>query len=149
MMKTFSFTALGCKVNQYEIRSIAAQLQAYGLQPVAFGEKSDLCVINTCCVTGESEAKSRKIISRARRTSPQAVIVITGCYAQIADQLPRYVDLLVPNTEKDQCVDKIVAYLAQKGVLLSRTEEVHYQPLLHDRTRATVKVQDGCDSFCS
>ncbi len=148
-MKTFSFTALGCKVNQYEIRSMAAQLQAYGLQPIAFGEKADLCIINTCCVTGESEAKSRKIISRARRTSPDAVIVITGCYAQIAQELPRYVDLLVPNTEKDRCVEKIVAYLAQRNIHLKKEENIHYQPLLHDRTRATVKVQDGCDSFCS
>lgn len=148
-MKTFSFTALGCKVNQYEIRSIAAQLQAYGLQPVAFGEKADLCVINTCCVTGESEAKSRKVISRARRTSPDAVIVITGCYAQITDDLPRHVDLLVPNTEKNQCVEKIIDYLAKKNIRLIREEDAHYQPLLHDRTRATVKVQDGCDSFCA
>lgn len=148
-MKTFSFTALGCKVNQYEIRSIAAQLQAYGLQPVAFGEKVDLCIINTCCVTGESEAKSRKIISRARRISPDAVIVITGCYAQIAQDLPRYVDLLVPNTEKDQCVEKIVEYLAGRQIHLKKEEDAHYQPLVHDRTRATVKVQDGCDSFCS
>lgn len=148
-MKTFSFTALGCKVNQYEIRSIAAQLQAYGLRPVAFGEKADLCVINTCCVTGESEAKSRKVISRARRTSPDAVIVITGCYAQITDNLPRYVDLLVPNTEKDRCAEEIIDYLAQQGIRLTREENAHYQPLLHDRTRATVKVQDGCDSFCA
>ncbi len=148
-MKTFSFTALGCKVNQYEIRSIAAQLQAYGLQPIAFGEKADLCIINTCCVTGESEAKSRKIISRARRTSPDAVIVITGCYAQMAQELPNHVDLLVPNTEKDRCVERIVAYLAQRNIHLKKEENVHYQPLLHDRTRATVKVQDGCDSFCS
>ncbi len=148
-MKTFSFTALGCKVNQYEIRSIAAQLQAYGLQPIAFGEKADLCIINTCCVTGESEAKSRKIISRARRISPDAVIVITGCYAQMAQELPNYVDLLVPNTEKDRCVERIVAYLAQRNIHLKKEEDIHYQPLLHDRTRATVKVQDGCDSFCS
>ena len=148
-MKTFSFTALGCKVNQYEIRSIAAQLQAYGLSPVAFGEKADLCVINTCCVTGESEAKSRKVISRARRTSPDAVIVITGCYAQITEDLPRHVDLLVSNSDKDRCVEKIVAFLAQNGIQLSKEEDAHYQPLLHDRTRATVKVQDGCDSFCS
>ncbi len=148
-MKTFSFTALGCKVNQYEIRSIAAQLQAYGMQPIAFGEKADLCIINTCCVTGESEAKSRKIISRARRTSPDAVIVITGCYAQMAQKLPNGVDLLVPNTEKDRCVERIVAYLAQRNIHLKKEENIHYQPLLHDRTRATVKVQDGCDSFCS
>lgn len=148
-MKTFSFTALGCKVNQYEIRAMAAQLQAYGLQPLAFGEKVDLCIINTCCVTGESEAKSRKIISRARRTSPDAVIVITGCYAQIAQEIPRHVDLMVPNTEKDRCVEMIVAYLAKRNIYLKKEENIHYQPLLHDRTRATVKVQDGCDSFCS
>ena len=148
-MKTFSFIALGCKVNQYEIRSIAAQLQAYGLRPVAFGERADLCVINTCCVTGESEAKSRKVISRAHRTSPDAWIVITGCYAQIADTLPQHVDLLVPNSDKDRCVEKIVEFLAQNGIQLHKEEETHYQPLLHDRTRATVKVQDGCDSFCS
>ena len=148
-MKTFSYTALGCKVNQYEIRAIAAQLQAYGLQPVAFGQKADLCVINTCCVTGESEAKSRKVISRARRTSPEAVIVITGCYAQIAEGLPRNVDLLVPNTDKEHCVERIVSFLARRGVTLTKEQEVHDRPLLHDRTRATVKVQDGCDSFCA
>ncbi len=148
-MKTYSFTALGCKVNQYEIRTIAAQLQDYGMQMVPFGEKADLCIINTCCVTAESEAKSRKIIARARRNSPDAVLVITGCYAQMLKECPSGVDLLVPNTEKDQCIDKIVAYLADKGVALKKEHDPHFHYLTHDRTRATVKVQDGCDSFCS
>lgn len=148
-MKTYSFTALGCKVNQYEIRSIAAQLQAYGLQMVPFGEASDLCIINTCCVTAESEAKSRKIIARARRNSPNAMIVITGCYAQMAKECPSGVNLLVPNTDKDQCVDKIVAYLLERGITLRKEQSPHFHYLTHDRTRATVKVQDGCDSFCS
>lgn len=148
-MKTYSFTALGCKVNQYEIRSIAAQLQGYGLQMVPFGEKADLCIINTCCVTAESEAKSRKIIARARRSSPDAIFVITGCYAQILKERPVGVDIWVPNTEKDQCVDKIVAYLAERGVTLRKDPNPHFHYLTHDRTRATVKVQDGCDSFCS
>lgn len=148
-MKTYSFTALGCKVNQYEIRTIAAQLQDYGLQMVSFGEKADLCIINTCCVTAESEAKSRKIIARARRISPDAVLVITGCYAQIVKECPVGVDLLVPNTEKDQCVDKIIAFLLDKGVALKKEHSPHFHYLSHDRTRATVKVQDGCDSFCS
>lgn len=148
-MKTYSFTALGCKVNQYEIRTIAAQLQDYGLQMVPFGEKADLCIINTCCVTAESEAKSRKMIARARRNSPDAVVVITGCYAQIAKECPSGVDLLVPNTEKEQCVDKIVAYLSEHGVNLKKEQSPHFHYVSHDRTRATVKVQDGCDSFCS
>lgn len=148
-MKTYSFTALGCKVNQYEIRTIAAQLQEYGLRMVPFGEQTDLCIINTCCVTAESEAKSRKIIARARRNAPNAVLVITGCYAQIAKDCPAGVDILVPNTEKDHCVEKIVAYLSKRGVHLKKNLVPHFQYLTHDRTRATVKVQDGCDSFCS
>ncbi len=148
-MKTFSFMALGCKVNQYEVRTIAAQLMAYGLQATPFNEQADLCIINTCCVTSESEAKSRKIISRARRTSPNAVIVITGCYAQIAQTLPDAVDLCVPNTDKERCAQIIVEYLSQRGIFLEKQTDVHIQPLLHDRTRATIKVQDGCDNFCS
>ncbi len=146
---TFRYAAFGCKVNQYEIRACAAALQDYGLAATAFGRPADVCVINTCCVTGESEAKSRKMIHRARRASPDGVLVVTGCFSQITKESIPEVDLIVANADKDRCAQLIMAFLRERGADPAPTRPVHYEPLARDRTRATVKVQDGCDSFCS
>lgn len=143
----FSYYALGCKVNQCEVRTMAALLETYGFEAVPFGEPADLCIINTCCVTGEGEAKSRRTVARARRACPDGVLVVTGCSAQQDSKALSSADLVVPNAQKEHCVEWIVDLFRRRGVFLTANGE----PTLwgEDRTRAVVKVQDGCRSFCS
>lgn len=142
---TFRYTALGCKVNQCEIRQIAEELARGGLSPVPFETPADVTVINTCAVTAESGAKSRKLISRARRQRPDGVIAVTGCYAESEKGALKGADLVISNAEKDTCAEKILAFLKARGCAFSAASVL----LPQERTRATLKVQDGCDNFCA
>ncbi len=101
--RTFSVHTLGCKVNHADSEAIAAELIAQGMRPAAEGQAADVVVVNTCTVTHLGDRSSRQVISQARRSSPEALVVATGCYAQVSPQavaaLPG-VDLVVPNTKK-------------------------------------------------
>ncbi len=148
---TFSCTHLGCKVNECEVRYAARDLACAGFERVPFlKEKADIVIINTCCVTLESEAKSRKIISRARRENPDGLIAVTGCFSQMFPDaaLKSGADIIIPNNNKDGIYNAVCAELVKRGKIKS-IPEIKDGAVFADRTRAAVKVQDGCDNFCS
>lgn len=141
-MKTYALVTLGCKVNQYEGDRLKAQLT--GLTNVPFGRAADLFIINTCSVTAEAEAKARQLVNRAKRTAPDALVVLTGCWpkAQTDNFRSLGVDLFFDNTAKAD----LVKSLPLRGAIRSpATANI----AVTIRTRAFVKVQDGCDQFCS
>lgn len=150
MNKTFLYTSLGCKVNQYEIRACAALFERAGFEVV--GKNAAVCIVNTCCVTGESEAKSRRLIKRLRRENPNSVIAVTGCFSEINPETASLcgADIVVPNNDKDKLFELTCKYLLEKGILKEMPALCKGDIYIHsDRTRATVKVQDGCNNFCS
>ena len=162
-----SLYTLGCKVNQYETRDTAAELLRLGYQVVPFGQPADVCVVNTCSVTNDADAKSRAAIRRARRGGDDPLVVATGCYADVAPDEVRNlpgVAAVVPNHEKPRLAEVVDETLRRSGRLLFPLPEpatqappageelvqlmVEAEGVLA-RTRAVVKVQDGCNHFCS
>jgi threonylcarbamoyladenosine tRNA methylthiotransferase MtaB len=149
-MKVYLRT-LGCRLNQSEIDTMARQFQQQGHEVVYDPTEADQVVVNTCAVTREATASSRKLIREVGCTNPQAEITVTGCYAQLAPgeirPLPRVVNVL-DNLEKERLVETLT------GVPVARYE---LEPLVRDeqiggalgRTRAFIKVQDGCDNACT
>lgn len=161
---------LGCKVNAYETDAMAALLKEAGFEIVPFGEPADVYVINTCSVTNIADRKSRQMIHRARKMNPDAIVVAAGCYVQTAIDktgLDVDADIILGTGKKNDLVTEIVRYLAARGsdAGSARTEEgtlVDVADLRTDRsldglvlpkveghTRAYIKVQDGCDMYCS
>lgn len=142
---------LGCRLNQSEIDVMARQFQQQGHEVVQQPEQADLFVVNTCAVTREATASSRKLIRELGRANPEAQITVTGCYAQIAPEsikvLPQ-VDRIVDNVQKDRLVEQVTG---------RPVEPFDREPLERDevltgasgRTRAFVKVQDGCNNACT
>jgi threonylcarbamoyladenosine tRNA methylthiotransferase MtaB len=156
MPQSFSLHSIGCRLNQYEIAALATKLEAMGFQQVAFGEPAALTVINTCTVTGRADADARNAIRRARRSAPDAKIVVTGCFAQAqpdaVDALEQ-VDLRVDNADKDRLVARLVetfGYAVPFGVDFDRLNSPDFAVSSFGRhTRAMVKIQDGCEEACS
>jgi len=161
-MKTFSINTLGCKVNQYESQQIRQLLEKLGLSQVETAQKPDLAVINTCCVTHTASAKSRQNIRKAQKLSPDAVIVVSGCLptVQIGE-----LNNLGENVHLINHRDSLPATLAQlvgaqtdnygsKGLQFHRNNWAN-QPKLpqltafRGHTRAFLKIQDGCDGYCT
>lgn len=159
---TFAIATLGCKVNQYDSWQLARALRAKGFRQVPFGAPADVVIINSCTVTHVAEAKSRKLAARARRVSPDGLVILTGCAAELMVQrgisLPS-VDLLAGNDVKPELPDRIVALLKERWRQASApsVDPLPYaQPLMdepsdetHERARAFLKVQEGCDKFCT
>jgi threonylcarbamoyladenosine tRNA methylthiotransferase MtaB len=151
--KRFAIATLGCKVNQFETAEMIEQFLHTGWQQAAFGEAADLYLINTCTVTARSDAESRRLIRRARRANPQARVVVTGCYAQVAPEelkkLPE-VDLVLGNEEKKEICSMIRAGVHQVTDL---TRLNGAGPLrltsFAEHTRAFLQVQNGCEAGCS
>jgi len=149
----FAVATLGCKVNQFETADMIQQLKAEDWQLVPFGSEAELYLINTCTVTARSDAESRRLIRRARRSSPQARIVATGCYAQVMPQdlhaLPE-VDLVLGNEEKHTIMQHLVQGKHQVTDLSSLKGS---GPLrltsFAEHTRAFLQVQNGCEAGCS
>ena len=154
-----AFHTLGCKVNSYETQAILEQFTGLGFEIVPFTEKADVYVINTCSVTQVAEQKSRQMLHRAKRLNPNAVVIATGCYAQeegeklLSDES---IDLVVGNNIKSR-----IAELAEEA-LKNKAERAEVEDLTFCRdyepqtisdqgknVRAYVKIQDGCDRFCS
>ncbi len=157
-MPRAAFTSLGCRLNHTEAAGWAGQFAAKGYRIVPFGEDADLVVINTCSVTHRAEAHCRNTVRRALRRSPQAFVVVAGCYAQSGlDALREIpgVDMIVGTEFKDsfpeyldrprKLPDPVVLHSAR----ISREEFEVPSTGRHDSTRANLKVQDGCDFFCS
>ena len=154
----FGFYTLGCKTNQYETQAMEQLFAAMGHEVSSFDEKCDGYIINTCSVTAVADKKNRAIIRRCRRDNPQAVIGVCGCYTQHAPEAVRAlgVDVLGGSANRQEFVDLMLAAIASKepkehlDVALKRREfEVLPAGGLTERTRAMLKVQDGCVNFCS
>ena len=156
-MKKVAFCTLGCKVNQYETNAMEESFRNSGYEIVNFEEKADIYIINTCTVTNMSDKKSRQMLRKAKQLNQSAIVVAVGCYAQVSkDKLEEIeeVDLILGNNEKKEIVKYVEEFQEEKIVHL---EEVLYQKEFIDfgtttnmeKTRAVIKVQDGCDRFCS
>ena len=158
-MKVHFFT-LGCKTNTYESSAMGQSFTQKGYEITKDKEeKADIYIINTCSVTNIAERKSRQMMRQAKELNPEAIIVACGCYAQVAkDQIAQIdeVDLIIGSKEKNQIVDIIEEYLKNqnKEILISDImNESEYQDFesttMTELNRAVVKIQDGCDRFCS
>ncbi|MHB8895664.1 MAG: tRNA (N(6)-L-threonylcarbamoyladenosine(37)-C(2))-methylthiotransferase MtaB [Candidatus Geothermincolia bacterium] len=158
-MKSVALHTIGCKLNQHETNDIARQFVVRGWLPVAFGEPADVVVVNTCTVTAQSDSRCRAALRKARRESPGATIIATGCLAQAQPgaiaAMPE-VDLLLGNREKEQ----IFLHLDDDGrpsaarvaaAALDQETRPAFTPVtaFAGHTRAFVKIQDGCDAGCS
>ena len=156
-MKTVAFYTLGCKVNQYETNAMEQQFIKAGYKISQFNEKSDIYIINTCTVTNMSDKKSRQMLRKAKQLNEKSIVVAVGCYAQVAkDTLEEIdeIDLILGNNEKKDIVKYIEEYNKDKIMhledVMHQDEFVDFGTTVHmDKTRAVIKVQDGCDRFCS
>ncbi len=158
-MPTVAFHTLGCKVNFYDTEAIWRMFKANGYEHVPFEEKADVYVINTCTVTNTGDKKSRQVIRRAIRTNADATVVVTGCYAQIApDEIAAIqgVDLVVGNDRKTKIVELVEQvqreqhpYQSVGNILKTREFEEMDVPFFEERSRASLKIQDGCNNFCT
>jgi len=149
-MPTAAFTTLGCKVNQYETQKILESFEEAGFQVVPFDAPADVYVVNSCSVTSIAESKSRYTIRKAARTNPAAKVVVTGCAAQMSHNKGEEVpgaDVVVPNPVKLQALRYLLDAFPEFGQRVADPQEVPERP--RARTRATLKVQDGCSVYCS
>ncbi|MDD6328603.1 MAG: tRNA (N(6)-L-threonylcarbamoyladenosine(37)-C(2))-methylthiotransferase MtaB [Eubacteriales bacterium] len=157
--KKIAINTLGCKVNQYESDSMVDMLASHGCEIVSFQETADVYIINTCAVTNMAERKSRQIIHRAKKQNPDAVIVVTGCYVQSereAVETDEVVDLIIGNNRKNEIARILNSFFENKlpeDNYVEIADEKEYESMWlikpHEHTRAYVKVQDGCNNFCS
>ncbi len=168
-MKKVAFCTLGCKVNQYETNAMIEQFIKKGYEIVNFEEKADIYIINTCTVTNMADRKSRQMLRRVKEINSEALVVACGCYAQVAkeelEKIPE-IDLIYGTNEKNKIANYIEEYIkndakgtddAKENVPNASVTDVMYQKefldfgttLYTEKTRAVIKVQDGCDRFCS
>ncbi|MBE5922772.1 MAG: tRNA (N(6)-L-threonylcarbamoyladenosine(37)-C(2))-methylthiotransferase MtaB [Lachnospiraceae bacterium] len=145
---------LGCKVNSYETDLMTQKFIQAGYEVVPFGEEADIYVINTCTVTNVADRKSRQMLRRAKKTNPQAVVVAVGCYAQIAEQEADVADLWIGNNHKSEIVDIVKEYLTKHtNVYVEDTKGWEFEEskleMVTEHTRVSLKIQDGCNQFCS
>ena len=165
MKKTVSFYTLGCKVNQYETNAMEQQFIKNNYEIVENTQKADIYVINTCTVTNMAERKSRQMLRRVKEINPSAVLVVCGCYAQVAknelEQIPE-IDIILGINEKNEIVQIVENYIEKmaeqdKKSQKAEIDDVSKQKEFLDfgdvtyteKNRAVVKVQDGCNQFCS
>ncbi|GIV10772.1 MAG: tRNA (N(6)-L-threonylcarbamoyladenosine(37)-C(2))-methylthiotransferase MtaB [Fimbriimonadales bacterium] len=150
-MPTAAFTTLGCKVNQYETQKILESFEAQGFEIVPFDAPADVYVINTCSVTQSAEAKSRQTVRRAARQNPNAIVVMTGCYAQFTirrGETLQEAHLTVPNPDKLRTVEYLLEHFPHLRTQLAQARRNSETPIRR-RTRAVLKIQDGCNVYCS
>ena len=160
-MRKAALHNLGCKVNAYETEAMPELLEQAGYQIVPFEEQADVYIINTCTVTNVADRKSRQMIHRARKKNPGAVIVAAGCYVQTKDTagLDADIDIVIGNNKKKEIARVLEDYFQEKGAGTKKIERVdightsEYEDLTVSHTaghtRVFLKVQDGCNQFCS
>lgn len=157
-MKTVAFYTLGCKVNQYETQAMCELFINAGYSEVSFEEKADVYIINTCSVTSLSDRKSRQMIRRAKKTNPDAIIAVAGCYAQTAaDEVAQIegVNLVVGTNNRKDIVRMVEQSEKDKPqIVVDNIMHTHdFENLkvnsYSDKTRAYIKIQEGCSQFCS
>ena len=150
---------LGCKVNSYETEAMQQLLEEAGYEIVPFHEKADVYIINTCSVTNIADRKSRQMLHRAKKQNPEAVVVAAGCYVQAAAEELKAdlaVDVIIGNNKKQDLVPILEEYFKDKSdsshvIEINETHEYERLSIhkIADHTRAFLKVQDGCNQFCS
>ncbi len=158
-MPKAAFLTLGCKVNQFETETMEGLFLQRGYELVPFGEKADVYVVNTCSVTSLSDRKSRQMIRRAARLNPDAVVAVAGCYAQAAPEEVRALEgvrVLIGTKDRARIVDLVEQAMEEDGQLcrvtdIMKTRDFEDIPLfgVPARTRAFLKIQEGCENFCS
>lgn len=157
--KTIAFHTLGCKVNHYETEAMWQIFKEDGYERIDFEQNADVYVINTCTVTNTGDKKSRQVIRRALRKNPDAVIAVTGCYAQTSPKEIMDiagVDIIIGTEDRDKLLGYVNQYHRErqpingvKNIMKKRTYEEMDVPYFTDRTRATLKIQEGCNNFCT
>ncbi len=170
-MKNVALHNLGCKVNSYELDVVQQMLQENGYNVVSFDEKADIYIVNTCTVTNIADRKSRQMLHRAKSKNPDAIVVAIGCYVQTGKEdvvLDDCIDLAIGNNRKKEIVSIIEAFLKELGMLqaparvdktlkdttiidVNHTYEYEEMTLKKtaEHTRAYIKIQDGCNQFCT
>lgn len=154
-----AFYTLGCKVNQYETEAMEEMFKKRGYEIVSFEDKADIYIINTCTVTNLGDRKSRQFIRRAKKLNEDSIVAAVGCYSQIApDEVEKIegVDVIIGNTDKDKIVD-ICEEAREKNEKINVVKNIKYHKefdnlsieKIESRTRAYMKIQDGCNQFCS
>lgn len=156
--KTVAFLTLGCKVNSYETQGIKKLFEEEDYSVVEFHEKADVYVINTCTVTNIADRKSRQMLHKARKMNEDAIVMAVGCYAQAAgEQLKEdeAIDIVVGNNRKKDIIHILKAYIADNTIdsIIDISGNIEYEDLeildVSEKTRAYIKIQDGCNQFCS
>ena len=156
--KKVAFCTLGCKVNQYETNGMIQEFKKCGYEIVEFDEFADIYVVNTCTVTNMADRKSRQMIRKVKEINPNAILVAVGCYAQVAkedlEKIPE-IDLIWGTNEKKNIVSHVEKILNEEKQT-SIADVMHCEDYADfgdvtftEKTRAVIKVQDGCDRFCS
>ena len=159
MIKTIAFCTLGCKVNQYETNAMIEQFIKRNYEVVEFDQKADIYIINTCTVTNMADRKSRQMLRRVKEINPKSIVVACGCYAQVAkDELKKIseIDLIYGTNEKNRIAEYVEEYINDKNKQELVTDVMYQKEFLDfgstaytEKTRAVIKVQDGCDRFCT
>lgn len=169
MKKSAAFHTLGCKVNRYETDAIAQTFMQAGFQIKDFSESADVYVINTCTVTGEADRKSRQMLRQAKKRNPDALVIAMGCHVEQSDA-SAYADIMVGNGEKMKTVETVMNVLETRGTPISGNITIPFSGsgkiflakaapddtfeemgivTSQDETRAFIKIEDGCNNFCS
>lgn len=157
--KKVAFYTLGCKVNQYETESIKNQLIKKGYEEVSFEDKADIYIVNSCTVTSIADRKTRNMLRRAKKINPDGAVIVTGCYAQTnSKELLEMedIDYVIGNTDKSGIVNFIedienrtMEKLKNHNIFLDSEYTEYEFATLREMSRAYVKIQDGCNNFCS
>ena len=158
-MKSVALHNLGCKVNGYEMDVMQQMLQECGYKIVPFDEAADIYIVNTCTVTNIADRKSRQMLHRAKKRNPDAVVVAVGCYVQTAENAAKQddaIDLAIGNNRKKDLIPILEEYMynrehSEAVIDINHTGEYEEMTLTHtaEHTRAYIKIQDGCNQFCS
>ena len=166
-MKKVALHNLGCKVNSYEIDVMQQMLQKNGYQIVEFEQKADIYIVNTCSVTSIADRKSRQMLHKAKKNNPESIVVAVGCYVQTGTEAilkDEGIDLAIGNNRKKDLVEILEQFLVEKGmhtedktlhdttiIDINHTKEYEEMTLEQtaEHTRAYIKIQDGCNQFCT
>ena len=154
------FLTLGCKVNSYETEKMKIKFEEQGHTVVAFEEKADVYIVNTCTVTNIADRKSRKMLHRAKRRNPDSLVVAAGCYVDSSDkkgEKDSSVDLFVTNAMKEDLVAFVVEAMKERNIVPMQVTEEEFEKEHHmtkeamaqKHTRAYLKVQNGCNQYCT
>ena len=158
-MNSFAIKTLGCKVNSYESEAVRNDLLSFGYIEHDFNNIADIYIINTCSVTNNADSKSRNMISKARRNNPDALVIVMGCYSQVSSKeilKQKLADIIIGNKYKNNLINLIDEYQLEKktivkisNLLIEKEFEKNDFVINQNKTRAYIKIQDGCNFMCS